>query len=607
MIVSVWDDGAETPWPAVTEPETVTVLSGASTALFTAVTVTVPVLVVWPAAIVSVAPASVKSPETAGDTADADTVTTTDALDAPLSAAVTVLIPPFSPIDDGLSTRLNVGAPSSSVIVSVWDDGAETPWPPVTEPETVTVLSDASTALFTAVTVTVPVLVVWPDAIVSVAPASVKSPETAGDTADADTVTTTDALDAPLSAAVTVLIPPFSPIDDGLSTRLNVGAPSSSVIVSVWDDGAETPWPPVTEPETVTVLSGASTALFTAVTVTVPVLVVWPDAIVSVAPNSVKSPETAGDTADAETVTTTDALDVPLSAAVTVLTPPFSPIDDGLSTRLNVGAPSSSVIVSVWDDGAETPWPPVTEPETVTVLSGASTALFTAVTVTVPVLVVWPDAIVSVAPASVKSPETAGDTADADTVTTTDALDAPLSVAVTRARSRRPRQSWTGISTSAHRRSTLVVGDRQRLGRRRRNPVAARHRTRNRHRLVRRVHRVVRHAVMVTVPVLVVWPDAIVSVAPASVKSPETAGDTADADTVTTTDALDAPLSVAVTVLTPPFSPIDDGLSTRLNVGAPSSAVIVSVWDDGETPWPPVTEPETVTVLSGASSVVHLP
>ena len=105
--------------------------------------------------------------------------------------------------------------------------------------------------------------------------------------------------------------------------------------------------PPVTDPDTVTVLSGVSTLLFTAVTVTVPVPVVEPAPIVSVDPLSVKSPETAGDTGVAETVTVTASLDGPLSVAVTVLTPPFSLIEDGLSTSATVGAPSSSVIVSV--------------------------------------------------------------------------------------------------------------------------------------------------------------------------------------------------------------------------------------------------------------------
>ena len=62
---------------------------------------------------------------------------------------------------------------------------------------------------------------------------------------------------------------------------------------------------------------------------------------------SVKSSATAGDTAEAETVTVTASLDSALSVAVTVLSPPFSEIEDGVSTRLTVGVPSSSVIVSV--------------------------------------------------------------------------------------------------------------------------------------------------------------------------------------------------------------------------------------------------------------------
>ena len=163
---------------------------------------------------------------------------------------------------------------------------------------------------------------------------------------------------------------------------------SSSVIVSVLSAGATIPFPPVTEPDTVTSLSSASTALFTAVTVTVPVLVVSPAAIVSVVPLCLKSPDTAGETGVAETVTVADSPDAALRVAVTVLTPPFSLIEDGVSTRLTAGAPSSSVIVSVCGDGSDTPLPPEADPDTVTVLSGASTALSTAVTVTVPVLVV---------------------------------------------------------------------------------------------------------------------------------------------------------------------------------------------------------------------------
>ena len=93
-------------------------MSGASTLLFTAVMVTVPVLVVAPAAIVSVVFVDrLKSLLVAGLTALADTVTVTAALEAPDSAAVTVLSPPFSEIEAGLSASVTVGVASSSVMV----------------------------------------------------------------------------------------------------------------------------------------------------------------------------------------------------------------------------------------------------------------------------------------------------------------------------------------------------------------------------------------------------------------------------------------------------------------------------------------------------------
>ena len=56
--------------------------------------------------------------------------------------------------------------------------------------------------------------------------------------------------------------------------------------------------------------------------------------------------------------------------------------------------PSSSVIVSVFEVGLATD-PPFAVPATVTVVFGASTSLFVAVIVTVPVDAVAPAAIVS--------------------------------------------------------------------------------------------------------------------------------------------------------------------------------------------------------------------
>ena len=108
MTVSVAAGGAFTSPLAVAE--TVTVLSGASAALSTAVSVTLPVLAVPPVAIVSVfAVLSVKSAGNAGDTAAADTVIVVAALAALSRAAVTVETPPFSEIDDGDSESVALG------------------------------------------------------------------------------------------------------------------------------------------------------------------------------------------------------------------------------------------------------------------------------------------------------------------------------------------------------------------------------------------------------------------------------------------------------------------------------------------------------------------
>ena len=98
VIVNVWLDGAATPLPPETVAETVTLLSGASTSNCpTAVMVTVPVLVVEPAAMVSfLLVLTEKSDAVAGDTAAAETVSVTSWLDSALRVAVTVVEPPFS-------------------------------------------------------------------------------------------------------------------------------------------------------------------------------------------------------------------------------------------------------------------------------------------------------------------------------------------------------------------------------------------------------------------------------------------------------------------------------------------------------------------------------
>ena len=165
----------------------------------------------------------------------------------------------------------------------------------------------------------------------------------------ADTVTVTAALDTPESVAVTVdtFDVPLSSIVDDDNASVTVGNASSSVSVNVLLAGFATLLPPEAVPETVTDLSGESTEFPFAVTVTVPVLVVSPDAIVnSSALDNVKSAATAPAPAAAPTVTVTASLDATESVAVTVAAPPLSETDDGDSTSATVGNPSSSVSVS---------------------------------------------------------------------------------------------------------------------------------------------------------------------------------------------------------------------------------------------------------------------
>ena len=131
-MVSVTDAGfadVEPDTPPEVVPDTVTSLSPSDVMLSTAVTVTVPVLAVEPAANVSVvAELRVKSSAAAFVPAAASTSTVICSAEAWLSVAVTVdtLVAGspdpawlFSSIIDGVSTSVTVGASSSSVIVPV--------------------------------------------------------------------------------------------------------------------------------------------------------------------------------------------------------------------------------------------------------------------------------------------------------------------------------------------------------------------------------------------------------------------------------------------------------------------------------------------------------
>ena len=154
VIVSITAAGFATPLAPDTVAETVTALSGASTGLSFAVRVTTPVLTVEPAAMVSVVPVCVKSPETACVPATAATVSVTAALDARSSAAVTVATPPCSEIDDE-SASATVGVSSSSLNVSATPVTAPTPCSLAAVPVTLTDRAPTlSTASSTAVIVT---------------------------------------------------------------------------------------------------------------------------------------------------------------------------------------------------------------------------------------------------------------------------------------------------------------------------------------------------------------------------------------------------------------------------------------------------------------------
>ena len=189
----------------------------------------------------------------------------------PSSVAVTrtAVAPAPSPIALGIPSspafvstdRVSaVGVSSSSTMVSVFAAGTAIPCPPEAVADTVTVLSGASMLLSTAARVTTPVLVRLPAAMVSALPACVKSPATAGDTAAADTVSVTAALEARSSVAVTALVPlvapPFSSMLGRESTRLTTGRPSLSSRVIAAGVTAT----PESVPSTLIVSSGSSTA-----------------------------------------------------------------------------------------------------------------------------------------------------------------------------------------------------------------------------------------------------------------------------------------------------------------------------------------------------------
>ena len=137
--------------------------------------------------------------------------------------------------------------------------------------------------------------------------------------------------------------PSAAPGSAGSSTR---AASSSSVMVRVRAGGFAAPLDtpdtltlfPATEPSTIESISSS-----TAATVTVPALAVFPAAMVSVVPDSVKSSAAAFVPGAADTVTVIGVPSAAARCAVTVATPPDSEIDalDSAIVRL-VGVPVAS-------------------------------------------------------------------------------------------------------------------------------------------------------------------------------------------------------------------------------------------------------------------------
>ena len=120
MIARFIERGGVTPKRFAAVAQTVTLLSGSSRALSTAVTVTVPALAVLPAGIVSTRRLlRAKSPAAAFVPGVADTVTVVSAVDARSRLAVTAaeFEAPLSEMDGGESDSVTAGR-SSSVIVS---------------------------------------------------------------------------------------------------------------------------------------------------------------------------------------------------------------------------------------------------------------------------------------------------------------------------------------------------------------------------------------------------------------------------------------------------------------------------------------------------------
>ena len=290
--------------------------------------------------------------------------------DACDSAAVTVVVPPFSAMAPSASASVTVGA-SSSRIVPVPDASPSSAFTgslsarttvsfgstlksPYTDTETVSLVSPGANtspgsggnpwSTPSAARRYVPAVAV--PALSSIATATLTSWSLAG---------------ASVTVQVSLFIfegspgPPSATFGESTNS-VGVDERSSSRIVNVTTAGAATSSLP-TLPDTVTDLSNSASALSTAAIVTVPLLVIAPAAMVSfLFVLRVKSPASALVPAAAETVTVVAAPTARDNVAVTVavLPVPFSSMVEGVSVSVEVAEKSSSRIVPVPVDGPST-------------------------------------------------------------------------------------------------------------------------------------------------------------------------------------------------------------------------------------------------------------
>ena len=209
-------------------PVMVVARSGSSAPLSRVVTWTRSALVVAPAGRRIALSATSKTPVRASS----DTVMSE--CHTPESVADTCVEPSRSGIVEGDADRVTVGAPSSSTRVSRAPVTVPMPTEFTAEAPTVSIRSASSVRLSTAVRVTVSEeSEVLPRGMVIVA-----SLPTVNAPATAETVSVVAASEAPLRAADTSVVPPFSEMELADSERVTVGVSSSSAVETDTSRGA---------------------------------------------------------------------------------------------------------------------------------------------------------------------------------------------------------------------------------------------------------------------------------------------------------------------------------------------------------------------------------